>query len=317
MATVCAALLVGCTESGGNGYAASLAERVAIAVGDDITPAYNQSRSAEYLAARAIESPRLPSTSGPTDIAVDVLGWEGESSDSEGARIDLRVDVHVVRQNSVHIGDPGVQESFSTRCWTLTVLSRNYDNYALDEVDCEEDAVAKVPSPDPLPEMPDDVEERFATALAEATLQDAPSRLEEAFPDDFYDIEVNEFYGEIVTVVGISNPRDCALGVRQVDGSVVTSRGFGREQLKPGEGGCSTRLYTPAPRDSGPRAGAQGEATAGERGAYLYTVVAGDIPSEIQNRFALYSLGQIKNTEGQSIGNTFKIIEGEQLTIAP
>ena len=93
MATVCAALLVGCTESGGNGYAASLAERVAIAVGDDITPAYNQSRSAEYLAARAIESPRLPSTSGPTDIAVDVLGWEGESSDSEGARIDLRVDV--------------------------------------------------------------------------------------------------------------------------------------------------------------------------------------------------------------------------------
>ena len=192
-----------------------------------------------------------------------------------------------------------MQESFSTRCWTLTVLSRNYDNYALDEVDCEEDAVAKVPSPDPLPEMPDDVEERFATALAEATLQDAPSRLEEAFPDHF------------------SNPRDCALGVRHVDGSVVTLRGFGREQLMPGEGGCSTRLYTPAPRDSGPRAGAQGEATAGERGAYLYTVVAGDIPSEIQNRFALYSLGQIKNTEGQSIGNTFKIIEGEQLTIAP
>ena len=59
-----ATLLTGCTQSGDD-YAASLAERVAIAVGDDITPAYNQARSAEYLAARAIDSPRRP---GPTAL---------------------------------------------------------------------------------------------------------------------------------------------------------------------------------------------------------------------------------------------------------
>ena len=313
-----AALLSGCTTAtGGDGYAASLAERVAIAVGDDITPPFAPSRSAEYLAARAIESPRLPSTSGPTDITVDVLGWGGESGLDEGATIDLRVSVHVHRTNARSIGESGVAEGFSTRCWTLTILTHSSDNYVLDEVECPEGAVAKTPTPAALPSLPEDTEARFAVALADATLATAESRVREQFPDDFYVIEIAEVFGEIVAAVGIPTVRDCAVGVRSTEGAVGVLSGFDREQLMPGELGCSTRLYVPAPKDFGPRLGAQGEAVAAERGGFLYTVVEGDAPVEIQQRFGLYSLFQIQKADGLPVGDNIAILVGEQLSIVP
>ncbi|NYF11352.1 hypothetical protein HDC94_002508 [Leifsonia sp. AK011] len=250
------------------------------------------------------------------DIVVDVLGWAGESGPQEGATIDLRVSVHVHPYSANRIGDfSSVEEGFSTRCWTLSILSRNYDNYALDEVACHEGAVAKVPMPAPLPDIPEDVEERFAAAFADATPENAASRVAEAFPDEFYAIEVRELYGEIVAAVGIPSVRKCVLGVRATDGSVSTLRGFEWEQLMPGERGCAPSLYTPAPRDFGPRSGAQGEATALEDGTFQYVVAEGDASVEIQNRFGLISLGQIRNSDGLGVGDNIPIVTGEVLRI--
>ena len=311
---MCVAALTGCTPRGDD-YAASLAERVAIGIGDDITPPYAEPRDAEYLAARAIDSPRLPGADAAIDITVEALGWSGNSSDDGGARIDLRIDVHVEQRSASHIGDFGVEEGFSTRCWTLTILSRNYDNYSLHEVTCPEGTVAKLPMPAPLPDIPEDVEERFAAALADATPENAASRVAEAFPEEFYDIEVRELYGEIVAAVGIPSVRKCVIGVRATDGTVSTFQGFDREQLMPGELGCSPSLYTPAPRDFGPRAGARGEVTALEDGTFDYVVAGGDAPVDIQKRFGLISLGQIRNADGLGVGDNIPIIAGEVLRI--
>jgi len=82
-------LISGCTPTG-DSFAASLAERVIIGIGDDITPPYPKPEDAERLAAEAISDPRLPHLEAPVDYDIDVIGWERHSGDADGAKIEIR-----------------------------------------------------------------------------------------------------------------------------------------------------------------------------------------------------------------------------------
>lgn len=236
-------MLAGCTN-GGDGYAASLGERVIIAIGDDITPAYPQPRDAEFLAAWAIESPRLPHTEPQVDYTVETLDWAGDSGDEAGAIIQFRVGVHVYPQSATHVGDFGYTEGRSVRCWELTIFGyHDYDSLKQREITCPEGAEAKHPDPAPLPAFPDDVDTRLAQALEGATASTAEDRVREAFPEEFYTIAAEVRDGEVAVSLAIAAEFECAVGVVHADATVEVFRGFKKELLQPGEGGCTPTLY--------------------------------------------------------------------------
>jgi hypothetical protein len=238
-----AASLSGCTP-GGDGYAADLAERIIIGIGDDITPPYPKPREADFLAAEAIDNPRLPSHSSDVDYLVEAMSWEGNSGDESGARIQFRISVHVSASRPVHIGDLGTKEGQSTRCWELTVFGlHDYDSLKQREIACTDDSAPPHPTAAPIPDLPADVEAVLAATLQGATVEDVDQRVRTRFPDDFYSVESKSLNGELAVALGIPAELKCVVGVVHADGSVEVLRGFKTVLLQPGEGGCSPDLY--------------------------------------------------------------------------
>jgi hypothetical protein len=237
-------LLTGCTR-GGDGYAAGLAERIIIGIGDDITPAYPKPRDAEFLADWAITDPRLPATEGEADYDITALAWSGNSGDPEGATVDIRVAVHVHPYSPNTIGGISIKQGDAVRCWRLTVFGlHDYDSLKRSEINCPEDSgVVPKPDPAPLPSLPDDVEPLLIAALADATPEDFETRVRAAFPDEAIVIQTAVANGELVAAVGIPVELQCAVGVRHADGTVGVSQGFKEVLLQPGEVGCSPELY--------------------------------------------------------------------------
>lgn len=236
-------LLAGCAPTG-DGFAASLAERIIIGIGDDITPAYPTPRDADYLAAWALENPRLPSVGAPVDYAVETLGWEGNSGDEAGAAITFRIGVHVHADGPNSFGEASYKEGRSTRCWELTIFGlHDYDSLKQREITCPEDAVALTPHPEPLPAFPDDIDARLTQALQGATIATIDDQVRAVFTEDFYSIVSDEQDGEVAVALGIPSELECVVGVIHADGSVEVLRGWQRVLLQPGETGCSPSLY--------------------------------------------------------------------------
>jgi hypothetical protein len=116
LAAATAVSFVGCAQSGDD-FAAGFAERAVIGIGDDITPPRPTPLEADYLAAWAIRDPRLPWDVAQTDYTVEALGWEGNSGDDEGARIELRVAMRVHAQSGGLPRGLDHADGLATRCW--------------------------------------------------------------------------------------------------------------------------------------------------------------------------------------------------------
>ena len=233
----------GCTTTG-DSFAASLAERVIIGIGDDITPPYPKPKDAERLAAEAIAAPRLPHLEAPVDYDIDVIGWDGHSGDADGAKIEIRVDVFVHNSSARSIGGASYAEGKSIRCWELTVFGfHDHDSLKTSEFSCPADAVALTPMPEPLPSLPDDVDTRLLTALEGATIATVDALVRDEFEDDFYSVTSAEHEGELIVALGIPSELECVLAVRHADNSTEILRGWQKVLLQPGEGGCDPSLY--------------------------------------------------------------------------
>ena len=232
--------LSGCTATGGDADAARLAERVIVGIGDDITPPYPTPRDAEFLAAAAIESPRLPSDV-MANYDVEALSWTGNSGDDAGALLEIRVAVHVPLASSTTMFGPSQEEGDATRCWRLTVFGyHDYDSLKLAEITCPSGPAPAPPTAAPRPAFPEDLEARFTAALADA---DPVAAVGAAFPDDYYSIQSASDDGETAVALGIPSELDCAVGVIHADGSIEVFQGFSSTALQPGEQGCAPDLY--------------------------------------------------------------------------
>lgn len=243
LTAVLAACLGGCATASGDADAAALAERVIIGIGDDITPPYPTPREADYLAAAAVESPRLPDSPQAT-YTVEALSWQGNSGEDAGAIIEIRVGVHVLPSSATAVFGSSQQEGFSTRCWRLTVFGyHDYDSLKRDEISCPSGDAPTPPTPVPLPAFPADVEALLLAAIDGATAADIEARLAAAFVDDFYVIQSDSQNGELAVALGIPAEFECAVGVIHADGTAQVYQGFDRTALQPGEQGCSTELY--------------------------------------------------------------------------
>ena len=243
LAAATALTLAGCTQSGDD-FAAGLAERVVIGIGDDITPPRPTPLEADYLAAWAIRDPRLPRDVAQTDYTVEALAWEGNSGDEEGARITLRITVHVHAQSGGLFQGLDHAEGRATRCWELTVFGlHDYDSLKKAEIECPSGAAPAVPDPAPLPAMPDDVDARLLAALEGATASDIDQRVGDAFPEEYYTIESRALNDELAVALGVPSAMSCELGIIHADGTIEVGAGGDPDSLQAGEQGCSPDLY--------------------------------------------------------------------------
>ncbi|MGV8883826.1 MAG: hypothetical protein ACOH19_16890 [Rhodoglobus sp.] len=228
-------LTSGCTPTG-DSFAASLAERVIIGIGDDITPPYPKPKDAERLAAEAIAHPRLPHLEAPVDYGIDVLGWEGHSGDTDGARIEIRVDVFVHNSSARSVGGASYAEGKSVRCWELTVFGfHDHDSLKTKELSCPADAVALTPLPAPLPALPDDTDARLLAAVEGATFENVDERVQQRFADAFYTVTSAEHEGELIVALGIPSEEECVVAVRHVDNSIEILRGWQKVLITQGK----------------------------------------------------------------------------------
>jgi hypothetical protein len=242
-AALATVVLTGCTPAE-EARAASLAERIAIAMADDIAPAhFPEPLSGEHLAWWATETPRLPSEQS-VEYTIDAYGWSGNSGEDEGARFSVRIDVHML-----YIPSQGWTshrpESAAVRCWDFTVRAIPEWQGAVEHrgVACPEGALA-APTPDTLLVMPDDVDARLSAVIVDATLADLEARIRTAFPDPGFSVVVEERNGFLVVALGVPRrEQSCAVGVKHADGTVEVLRGFSPESLLPGEMGCHPMLY--------------------------------------------------------------------------
>jgi hypothetical protein len=235
-------VLAGCTPAA-EAHAASLAERIAIAMADDIAPAHSpEPLSGEHLAWSAIEAPRLPQEVD-VEYAFDAFDWSGDSGDDEGATFSVRIGVHVLPYS--HGGfTRDREEGFATRCWRFVVRAIPEWQGAVERsgVECPEGSLV-APAPDVLLVMPDDVDARLSAVLVNATLADLDARVRAEFPDAGFSVVIEERDGFLVVALGVPREGSCAVGVKHSDGAVEIFRDFSPESLLPGELGCHPMLY--------------------------------------------------------------------------
>lgn len=220
--------------------AAALAERIAIAMADDIAPSqYPEPLSGEHLAWSAVEAPRLPDEPA-VEYAFDAFDWSGDSGDDAGASFSVRIDVHVLPFSYGGFSRDR-EEAFATRCWRFVVRAIPEWQGAVDRsgVECPAGELS-APQPDDLLEMPDDAENRIASVLAVATPDDALDLLAEQFPADGFILDVDEQDGALAVSVFVERQPSCRMGLRRADGSIQTY-GVPSSDLLPGEGGCNAR----------------------------------------------------------------------------
>ena len=235
--------LTGCV-GGPDGYAGDLAERIAIAIADDIAPAHSpEPLSGEHLAQLAIEAPRLPPENG-VDYQFGATSWSGNSGDDSGAQFIVRIDVHVSAQDNYGFAVDR-QEGRAVRCYAFTVRAIPEWQGAVTRsgVACP-DGPYTTPQPDDLLVMPDDAESRIAAVLAVATADNVEALLREQFPDEGFAISVRALDGELVVSVYVAREPSCSVGVRAVDGTITVSS-VPPSDLLPGESNCDVRIYTP------------------------------------------------------------------------
>ncbi|WP_395639786.1 hypothetical protein [Pseudolysinimonas sp.] len=243
LAVATVVVLAGCVPSG-ESRAADLADRIAIAMADDIAPAqYPEPLSGEHLAWSAIDAPRLPDAP-QVDYRFDAYDWSGDSGDDEGATFSVRIDVHVLPYSSGGFSRER-EEAVATRCWRFVVRAIPEWQGAVERSSTEcPDGPLTDPQPDDLLEMPGDGEDRIRAVLAVATAADARALLAEQFPDEGFVLDVDEQDGELAVSVFVPRQPSCLMGLRRADGTIQTY-GLPASDLLPGEGGCNARAVLP------------------------------------------------------------------------
>lgn len=236
-------LLTGCAPQGDRD-AAALAERVIIGIGDDITPPYPTPQPAQDLAAWAVADPRLPGDV-VADYTVEALSWQGHSGDPEGARIVIRVSVHIPTQSSTTKFGPIQPEGDATRCWQLTIFGfHDYDSLQQTEVDCPAGPAPAQPTLAPESEPTPGAEtiyERVIRVLTNSADPEAAVRAE--FAAEPYLIEAASENGETAVAIALHYEGGCVVGVLHADGTAEAFGGFDPALLQPGEMGCVPDLY--------------------------------------------------------------------------
>ncbi len=235
-------VLAGCVPAG-EARAAALAERIAIAMADDIAPAqYPEPLSGEHLARSAIDAPRLPDEP-KVEYGFDAFDWSGDSGDEAGAAFSVRIAVHVLPYSYGGFARDR-EEGSATRCWRFVVRAIPEWQGAVERsgAACPDGPLAD-PQPDDLLQMPDDAESRISAVLAVATPDDVEALLREQFPDDGFIITVRALEGEIVVSVFVAREPSCRVGVRAADGTITVS-GVPPSDLLPGESTCDVRIYS-------------------------------------------------------------------------
>src|SRR5690606_32321547 len=150
----------------------------------------------------ALEDPRVPP--GDVEYDIEVLDWQGNSGDADGARIDFRIGVHVLPRSASTIGDSGQHEERATRCWSLTIFGlHDYDSLQSREMTCPgADTRARAPRSRESAELPANTAELLTDALSAATADDLAGRVREAFPDQRHSVATAEHEGELIAAVG-------------------------------------------------------------------------------------------------------------------
>jgi hypothetical protein len=256
------------TPASGDHVARERAEATAVEIADELVVPLHNSNGAldgEQLALHVVQHADGLGVWGSRDSEITVLGWSGSTAERGGATVDIRVAVHVPYEPGGLLGRDR-SEGDAVRCWRLTTEYYEYDESAgLDEIDCPEAPLDRVPVPAGAPSLGPDAkaspgpsrpwlldeattpanEKLLLTTLAglpadagETAVRDAVS---EAFPD--YTVDAGREGKEVVaTVVGPTH-RDCLVGARVGADEPARFTDFPRVQLELGELGCSPSLY--------------------------------------------------------------------------
>ncbi|MFG6445913.1 hypothetical protein ACFXQA_11655 [Microbacterium sp. P07] len=189
----------------------------------------------------------VPSSSvgGEGAVTVEPLAWSGQIGSDSTATIDVRIHAEVEAYSSPAIfGDshgPGEATTCFRFVWPL------YDEAARTEIPCPDGPAPIRPTPAPAPDL-DDADRATVVAVLNSGVdaEEAGIALREAFPSPLVTIESVDWRGQMVVAVGIPEERECILAARDADGA-VSFPSFRQISLEPGEGGCSTSLYTNPP----------------------------------------------------------------------
>lgn len=238
-----ALLVSGCAlmpSSDGDRRAENVAEQVAEQIG---------SHSANRPEITLLEMvawwlPEGPISVGVGTAMVEPLAWSGESAGSQ-ATIDIRVIVDVPAKSTTTIFGQGQNAGSATHCYRLEW--EQCEPALRFEIPCPETPAPPRPTPAPRPGLNELGRERVAEILTSyETAADVEWALHDAYPQEYIRIETEAAGGELVVSVGIPAERECIPLVRG-EGGEISSPGFRRISLEPGEMGCSTKLYTASP----------------------------------------------------------------------
>jgi hypothetical protein len=246
-ATVTACLLLGGCSGyrEGDSVARDIAASEAALLEEDLGHR-NRVRDAEYIAATEVMKEGASGATGevPT-VRREPVAWWGRTAGSEEATIDVRFVVTVAEQEPISIGGSGHSAGEATRCWRYVLQLYRYTSSH--EIACPSVATPPVPTAAPIPKLPDDGRERLAAALRTATPDTLAGAVRAAFPEQHITVDTVTHDGALVAAVGVPAERDCILMIRTASGA-ITSPGYDRIWLEPGELGCKTALYVSPPR---------------------------------------------------------------------
>ncbi|RKN45520.1 hypothetical protein D7223_17205 [Micromonospora endolithica] len=198
-------------------------------------------RDAEHIAATEVAQ----EGAGDGTVGRELLAWSGRTAGSEQATIDVRFVAVVAARPGTSFGTRGHSAGRATRCYRYLLQLYRYTSY--DEIDCPSVTTPAPPRAAPIPKLPDDGRERLTAALRTATPDTLAGAVRAAFPAEHITVDTTTHEGALVAAVGVPAERDCLLMVRTPDGK-ITSPGYDRIWLEPGETGCKTGLYVSPPR---------------------------------------------------------------------
>jgi hypothetical protein len=179
----------------------------------------------------------------PELVTVTTLAWSGRTAGAEQATIDVRFSAMV---ETDQIGGWGNTAGSATRCYRFTL--ELYRDTTHQEIDCPDPASPPpVPEASPPPALPPGAADRLAAALRDATPATLAQVVRAAFPQQYITVDTATAGDTLVAAVGVPAELDCVVVIRTRAGE-PQQVSFDPDQIRPGETGCTTRLYTNPPR---------------------------------------------------------------------
>lgn len=177
-------------------------------------------------------------------VTLTPLMWSGVGAPEDPVIVDVRMEAQVEAVRDPQIFGRSRSAGSAVECYRFTIPV--YREAESRRIDCPSDAAApRTPVATVPPQLPSDAEERLRAVLASgnASVED----IRAVFTDPALTVETTVTdAGETVAAVGATAARGCVVLVRHTDGT-IDPVDFRRISLEPGEGGCSTSLYTNPP----------------------------------------------------------------------